>query len=645
MINSSDIDLQQGTSLAMEDDFGIVYLIESAQQFWSELDEFLRLPQDEAPTLSLLDATLRRFLAFCANYHGTSEQYLQSPLQLEHACSMLVESELFEFHSERMCDIITEDIKKTTDPHSLFIFYEVLYYYGQRRPDFLRSHKRWQPLLPRLMDYILVEIDPDIEDTYAGTVTGRNPNFGAVPIPIEAKLRSLCVKLMYEVCRVVKTPTLQDLKIFDESFIDYLFDLVEQTRDMQDETFNYSVIKLIISLNEQFMVAELEDSKTQTSLGRLETTDPKNRVIRVLMRRLGSAKTFGENMIFMLNRAERTADDTCVKLLILKILYVLFSTKGTSEYFYTNDLCVLVDVFLRELSDLDEDSDLLRHTYLRVLHLLLTKTQLRDVPYKRPQILVTLESFIRNSSIRDVNPETKRLVERCLGGDWCVQLMETRKDMERRVGSPSSSSDSSSTIMSPPGTFSRPSMSSVQLDGNKSMKSLKHSKSVEHLSVKHDIARQPLRSPLDQVRRPSNASVNSLPGYMAQNMGKLSINTSSPKRRSASNTHDSQHNTHHHNPSRSSTLPPEHSPISPPFRSESPPPPVPPIPSDIIITSKGATGTTQRRPPPLPPKRRKPPAIPVGRTNSGAIITSIRSSEPSPLSKTHKPQIGLQQAS
>ena len=34
--------------------------------------------------------------------------------------------------------------------------------------------------------------------------------------------------------------------MFDDSFVDYLFDLVEQTRDMQDETFNYSVIKLIV---------------------------------------------------------------------------------------------------------------------------------------------------------------------------------------------------------------------------------------------------------------------------------------------------------------------------------------------------------------------------------------------------------------
>lgn len=55
--------------------------------------------------------------------------------------------------------------------------------------------------------------------------------------------------------------------------------------------------------------------------------------------------------------AERSPEDLCMQLLILKILYLLFTTKGTSEYFYTNDLRVLVDVFLRELIDLDEENE------------------------------------------------------------------------------------------------------------------------------------------------------------------------------------------------------------------------------------------------------------------------------------------------
>ncbi|KAE9393229.1 hypothetical protein BT96DRAFT_829535 [Gymnopus androsaceus JB14] len=395
----------------MEDDLGIVYLVDNAQQFWSELEDILTISKE--PTLEQLDLTLRRSLSLCAAYH---EQYLQSPFQLEHACSMLLDSELFAFHSERMSDIVTAEAQSNTNPHFQLICFHVLLSFGRRKSDFFRSHKRWQPLLPLLMDHILVEIDSDVEDTYFGVAGGSS---GAnVPVPIEAKLRSLGVRLLYEMCRVQKL-AIQELKIFDDAFLDYLFDLVEQTRHMQDDTFNYSVIKLIVALNEQFMVASLGDepgAPPAPNSNSHRSTESKNRVLRVLMRRLGSTQTFGENMIFMLNRAQRTPEDLCMQLLVLKLLYLLFTTKGTEEYFYTNDLCVLVDVFLRELADLDDDSESLRHTYLRVLHPLITKTQLRSVPYKRPQILNMLENLIRSSRVRDVNPTTKRLVERCLAG-------------------------------------------------------------------------------------------------------------------------------------------------------------------------------------------------------------------------------------
>lgn len=39
-----------------------------------------------------------------------AEQYLQSPLQLEHACDMILDSELFAFHSERMCEVMADEV-------------------------------------------------------------------------------------------------------------------------------------------------------------------------------------------------------------------------------------------------------------------------------------------------------------------------------------------------------------------------------------------------------------------------------------------------------------------------------------------------------------------------------------------------------
>jgi Protein of unknown function (DUF2013) len=177
------------------------------------------------------------------------------------------------------------------------------------------------------MDHILVDIDPDVEDSFGGTGSRNSVVLtGSVPVPIEVKLRSLAVKLLYEVCKVQKMTT-QDLRefplrsssvthriysgTFTDSFIDYLFDLVEQTKYMQDEAFNYSVIKLIVgvitlnhdlcsilclkvALNEQFMV---------TGLGGDDPEGSTNRIIRILVRRGGNSATFGENLIFMLNRA------------------------------------------------------------------------------------------------------------------------------------------------------------------------------------------------------------------------------------------------------------------------------------------------------------------------------------------------------
>lgn len=104
-------------------------------------------------------------------------------------------------------------IEQRTDPHALFILYHILLCYGRRRPDFFRSNKRWQPLLPLLMDHVLVEIDSDVEESYFGMAGAASGNPAFVPVPIEANLRSLGVRLLYEVCRVQKL-SVHDLSSF-----------------------------------------------------------------------------------------------------------------------------------------------------------------------------------------------------------------------------------------------------------------------------------------------------------------------------------------------------------------------------------------------------------------------------------------------
>ncbi|KAF9059073.1 hypothetical protein BDP27DRAFT_1394691 [Rhodocollybia butyracea] len=366
-------------------------------------EDILTIPKHNIPTLEYLDLTLRRSLGLCAAYH---QQYLQDPLQLDFACAMLLDSELFQSHSKRMSDIVTSEAKSNGNPDTQLIALHVLLSFGRRKPDSFRTRLRWKSLLPPLMDNVLLELelDSDVEEINLHVAT-------------KAKLRSLSANLLYERCRVHQM-SVQDLNAWPDNYLDHLFDLIEETRHMQGDTFNYSVIKLLLALNEQFMVASLEPGRNSSS------ERVKNRVLRLLIRRLGTgtSQTFAEHMIFMLNRAQ---EDIFIRLLVLKLLYLLFTTRGTEGYFYTNDLCVLVDIFLRELPDLDEagDNEGLQHAYLRVLHPLLTRTQLRSFSYKRTQIRNMLEPLVQDSEVRQMNPTTKRLVERCLTGEWLKKEM------------------------------------------------------------------------------------------------------------------------------------------------------------------------------------------------------------------------------
>jgi hypothetical protein len=124
--------------------------------------------------------------------------------------------------------------------------------------------------------------------------------------------------------------------------------------------------------------------------------------------------------------------ETSLQLLTLKLLYLIFTTPSTYEYFFTNDLHVLVDILIRNLLDLPEEASALRHTYLRVLYPLLAHTQLQNPPhYKRDELRRLLSILVRgqvsygNDSeherilhFEDVDETTRRLVARCATVDW-----------------------------------------------------------------------------------------------------------------------------------------------------------------------------------------------------------------------------------
>ena len=170
-----------------------------------------------------------------------------------------------------------------------------------------------------------------------------------------------------------------------------------------------------------------------------------NRILKLLSAQGPLYRTFGENLILLLNRESTLS----AQILILKLLYLLFTTPSTYEYFYTNDLHVLVDVIIRNLLDLDpgnneiEKADdgserdvhkVLRHTYLRVLCPLLKNTQLarEGNNYKREEVRKLLHLLVNRSSAHfaPVDETIIRLVIRCKQIEW---LREESDDQDQEI--------------------------------------------------------------------------------------------------------------------------------------------------------------------------------------------------------------------
>jgi hypothetical protein len=231
---------------------------------------------------------------------------------------------------------------------------------------------------------------------------------------------------------------------------------------------------------------------------------------------------------------------------------------------------------------------------------------------------MALESLTQNANIRDINPTTKRLVERCLSGEWCVHLRKSSfdKDALNSQGSSRQSSPSHDILASTTQAGLRfqgttPTGSERPHDG--AITSLarprhtRNSRSIENMK-----SRSTKPPPSREVRRPSMESATSL-GAVA------STTTNAPRRSSKSGSMDDAsllQQTEKIVQLKYHPLPPSPAPSGPP-----------------PITSTPAHKA--RRPPPTPPKRRKPPPVPL-QTHGGALITAIASSSLSTHSQLGK---------
>ena len=166
----------------------------------------------------------------------------------------------------------------------------------------------------------------------------------------------------------------------------------------ENKLFIYEEFKLLLLINEQYLMKSYSSKES------------KNKVFDGLM--MGDAHPSSGNsqqsnkqingfinlLIYYINREE----SQIIKILILKFLYLIFTTSYTAKLFYLNDLKILLDIIIRELNNLDYSGNangILIITYLKVLYPLLMFSQLSELPggYKNEDILEILRNLVLNS--------------------------------------------------------------------------------------------------------------------------------------------------------------------------------------------------------------------------------------------------------
>ncbi|ORX54581.1 hypothetical protein DM01DRAFT_1383297 [Hesseltinella vesiculosa] len=403
------------------------YYFDDIESFHAELGDLLEQPCESD---ELARQRTNQYVQFLVRFQ---KEFITTAEQMAQVAYKLIDSTFYLEHSTTILSHVLQGhaLLCKFDQSHLLVSYGLLFYAGKEDPRWMQYVV--SEAILRKQNRLFVKIINELSTLYPNRL-----------------VMSMALSLAFEMGKVATLKRL-DLETITLERVTYLLDLVESSRTDADEQFHNDIIFLLLVFNEQFLMAEKRS----------------NLVIKALTNRLHVSTTFGENLIFMLNRS----DDPCVQLLLLKLLYTILNEPKLYEYFYTNDLYVLVDIILREVCDLGDDSDMLRDAYLRILKPLLLNTQLHDRPYKKNEIYQVLCSLITPHMDRKVDPNIKGLAVRILDEWWdktCAQhvapllgvhvqnaVIHSGTGREHAAvavasSSPTTSSNSSSLSTSPP---------------------------------------------------------------------------------------------------------------------------------------------------------------------------------------------------
>ncbi|QLQ79150.1 hypothetical protein HG537_0B04980 [Torulaspora globosa] len=216
------------------------------------------------------------------------------------------------------------------------------------------------------------------------------------------QISTVLMDLIFQVLKFCKC-SVRNVQIIDDFFVYYLMTSIRS--DTVTDMFNNTQFKLLLALNEQYMILSKE-------------YEIENKVFVYLTNDAVTTK-FTELLLLKFNRVQ----DKSLQIMMCKILYLILTTdqgKIAKSFFYLNDLNVLVDVLIREIENIPENEETLRNYFLRIMEPLFQNTQLSETHYRKDDLvkvlvyLSSVDNFCTSDKILKEHRITAKLASRIL---------------------------------------------------------------------------------------------------------------------------------------------------------------------------------------------------------------------------------------
>ncbi|AGO11844.1 AaceriADR075Wp [[Ashbya] aceris (nom. inval.)] len=214
------------------------------------------------------------------------------------------------------------------------------------------------------------------------------------------KISTVLLDLLFQILKYSKCE-LGNLQQVDDFFVYYM--MVSLRSDTVEDMYNNAKFRLLLALNEQYII-----SNHKAGL--------ENKVYAYLMNHTVS-KQFMELLLLQFNRTI----DKSLQIMMCKIIYLILTSRDdiAMNYFYLNDLHVVTDVLIRNLTNISEDEEVLRNTFLRILDLILRKTEWTQTHYREQELLELLEylcsvdNLCSSGDVKSEHMSTTKLALKC----------------------------------------------------------------------------------------------------------------------------------------------------------------------------------------------------------------------------------------